>query len=298
MRVKGDEHAAFDVLEEEYRGKKRANGRDLIYSVVAALPQDDRRRRRRNLPIIRPKRILASRSGGVGSTKEYLVQLANFGGTEDVWVPKNQVDSMMAKKFDDAEKRKKRRQERGGPDLELLPSDFAAPGTSPLVLNGGPVKIQIMGIPGRAEKRCALDLLAKERFIIFLYDISNARYAGKYHPMAEVEQNGGTYTAVCTRVVDQKTSGGRNFGPKRKEAHVYYVLIKGGGKPNINLQKLLEDVADFQSVPAIKIPARLEVRNVSNFCANFPFITFLHTRTFFTRELTRRPMFHLLSSSF
>ena len=272
VRVKGDEYASFNIIEEEYRGKKRANGRDLIYSIVAALPQDDRRRRRRNLPI-QPKSILASRSV-VGGTKEYLVQLANFGETEDVWVGCVFVDSRMAKQFDDAEKRKKRRQERGGSALELLPADFADPGTSPLILNGGPVKLQVMAIP-RVDKRCALDLLAKGRFIIFSYDISNARYASKYRPTAEVEQNGGTYTAVCTRVVDQKTSGGRNFGPKRKEAHVYYILTKGGGKADINLQKLLEDVADWKSEPAVKIPARLEVRNLFplfEFPCNFPFI--------------------------
>ena len=272
VRVKGNEYASFDIIEEEYRGKKRANGRDLIYSIVAALPQDDRRRRRRNLPI-QPKSILASRSV-VGGTKEYLVQLANFGETEDVWVGCVFVDSRMAKQFDDAAKRKKRRQERGGSALQLLPADFADPGTSPLILNGGPVKLQVMAIP-RVDKRCALDLLAKGRFIIFSYDISNARYASKYRPTAEVEQNGGTYTAVCTRVVDQKTSGGRNFGPKRKEAHVYYILTKGGGKADINLQKILEDVADWKSEPAVKIPARLEVRNLFplfEFPCNFPFI--------------------------
>lgn len=37
------EYAAFDVIEAEYRSKKRKNGRDAIYSVVSALPRDDRR---------------------------------------------------------------------------------------------------------------------------------------------------------------------------------------------------------------------------------------------------------------
>jgi hypothetical protein len=45
----GDEWAAFDIIEAEYRNRKRKNGRDLIYSVVSALPRDDCRCR--NNPI-------------------------------------------------------------------------------------------------------------------------------------------------------------------------------------------------------------------------------------------------------
>ena len=267
VRVKGDEYASFKIIEEEYRCKKRANGRDLIYSVVASLPEDDRWRRGRP---IQPTSILGKRSDG--GRLEYLIQFESGAPIEDAWVAKQQLGpeaKKMAKNFDIAEKIKKRE----GPALEFLPSEFADPGTSPLVLNGGPVKMQVMAIP-RVDKRCALDLLAKGRFIIFSYDISNARYANKYRPEAEIHQNGGTYTAVCTRVVDEKTSGGRNFGPKRKEAHVFYILTKGGGKADINLQKLLEDVADWKSEPAVKIPARLEVRNLFPiyFRANFPFI--------------------------
>lgn len=269
VRVKGDEYASFKIIEEEYRCKKRANGRDLIYSVVASLPEDDRRRRGRP---IQPTSILGKRSDG--GRLEYLIQFESGTPIEDAWVAKQQLSpkaKKMAKEFDIAEKIKKRE----GPALEFLPSEFADPGTSPLVLNGGPVKMQVMAIPGKVATRCFLDSFAPGRFVTMSYDISNARHANKYRPEAEIHQNGGTYTAVCTRVVDQKTSGGRNFGPKRKEAHVYYILTKGGGKADINLQKLLEDVADWKSEPAVKIPARLEVRNLFplfEFPCNFPFI--------------------------
>lgn len=41
---------------------------------------------------------------------------------------------------------------------------------------------------------------------------------------------------------------------------MYYVLTKGGGLPDFDLQKELVKVADFSSLPSHKVPARLEVR--------------------------------------
>lgn len=45
----------------------------------------------------------------------------------------------------------------------------------------------------------------------------------------------------------------------KKNACVYYVLTKGGGLPEFNLQGELEKIADFKSLASYQIPARLEV---------------------------------------
>lgn len=272
----GDEHAAFDVIETEYRNKKRKNGRDLIYSVVSALPRDDDRSRHQSiqpkkaldadqvkvddLPLASTSKILGKRT--IGSRIEYLVRFAGLPDVEDAYVPKKKLGSKalrMAKKFDKDAEVKKRRQDRGGPAIDFLPSESAGAGTSPLMLNGEPVKVQVMADPGRIEKGCFLDEFAPGRALMRSYDISAGGRAKRYSPKAECQQNGGTYTAVATRIIDQKASG-RSFGPRKKDAYVYYVLTKDGGLPNFDLQKELEKVADFRSLPPHKIPARLEVR--------------------------------------
>ena len=272
----GDEYAAFEIVEKEYRNKKRKNGRDLIYSVVAALPRDDARSRNQpiqpkkalelepvtvdDLPLDSIEKILDKRS--VGSRIEYLVHFANLPETEDAWVPKRKLDSKalrMANKFDKDEKIKERRQGREGPEINFLPSEAAGAGMSPLVLNGEPVKALVMADPGKIEKGCFLDEFSPGRVLTRNYDISDASRTKRYSPKAECSGcYGGTYTAVATRILDQKTSGNQ-FGPRRKDACVYYVLTKGGGLPDFDLQKELEKVADFSSLPPHKIPARLEV---------------------------------------
>ena len=271
----GDEYAAFEIIEKEYRNKKRKNGRDLIYSVVAALPRDDHRSRNKpiqpkkalevqevkvdDLPLDSIEKILDKRS--VGSRIEYLVRFAGLPEEEDAWVPKRKLDSKalrMAKTFDDEALVKKRRKNRGGPEIDFLPSEAAGAGASPLMLNDEPVKVQVMADPGRIEKGCFLDEFAPGRVLMRSYDISDASRAKRYSPKAECQQNGGTYTAVATRIIDQKSSGNQ-FGLRKKDAYVYYILTKGGGLPDFDLQKELEKVADFSSLPPHKIPARLEV---------------------------------------
>ena len=273
----GDEHAAFDIIEAEYRNKKRKNGRDLIYSVVSALPRDDGRSRHKSiqpkksldddqvkvddLPLESVEKILGKRS--VGGRIEYLVHFANLSETEDAWVPKKKFDSKalrMANKFDKDAEVSKRKQGREGPDMNFLPSESVGAGTSPLMLNDEPVKVQVMADPGRIEKGCFLDEFAPGRALMRSYDISAGSRAKRYSPKAECQQNGGTYTATATRVVEQKNTGRSFGGPRKKDAIVYYILTKGGGLPEFNLQKELENLADFKSLPAHKIPARLEVR--------------------------------------
>ena len=285
----GDEHVAFDLLEAKFRKKTRKNGRDVIFSIVAALPEDDPRRRNR------PKKALSvvgvlGRRRLVQGRLEYLLRFAGStcSSHEDAWVPKSRLDSKaskLVKAYDLAEKIKNRE----GPALEFLPSGFADPGTSPLVLNGGPVKMHVMAIPGKCQNRCFLDAFAPGRVFMIMYDISQKTYCKKYRPAGVIYQNGGTYTAVATRVVDQKTSSGRNFGPKRKEAHVYYVLTKGGSLPDFDLLSQLEKVANFATLPPHKIPARLEVRieSLSSFCVFF--FIFLHKKSNHFKTLFSSP---------
>ena len=283
----GNEYDAFAIIEAEYRNKKRKNGRDLIYSVVSALPRDDARSRHQgiqpkkaleavqvkvdDLPLESVEKILDKRS--VGGRIEYLVHFANLSETEDAWVPKKRLDLKalrMANKFDKDAEVSKRKQGREGPDMNFLPSESAGAGTSPLMLNGEPVKVQVMADPGRIEKGCFLDEFAPGRVLMRSYDISAGSRAKRHSPKAECQQNGGTYTAVATRIIEQKSSG-KQFGAKRKDAYVYYVLTKGGGLPDFSLQKELEKVADFRSLPPHKVPSRLEVRKGFSFmCYFFP----------------------------
>ena len=278
----GDEHAAFDIIEAEYRNKKRKNGRDLIYSVVSALPRDDDRSRHQSiqpkkaldadqvkvddLPLASISKILGKRT--IGSRIEYLVRFGGLPDVEDAYVPKKKLDSKalrMAKKFDKDAEVKKRRQDRGGPAIDFLLSEFEGACASSFIFNGQPVEAIVFADPGKIDKRCFLDVFSPGRRIMKAsYEVSYLKKASRHNPVAELQENGGTYTAVATRIIDQKSSG-RSFGPRKKDAFVYYILTKGGGLPDFNLQKELEKVADFHSLSPHKVPARLEVRDGFSF---------------------------------
>ena len=165
----------------------------------------------------------------------------------------------VAKKFDKDAKKDEHQQERTGPSLEILPSKGVSVGTSPLVVNGGPVALIVMADSGKVDGRCFLDEFAPGRTMKFSFDITHSSRASSYNPEAEFQLNGGTYTALATRYNEEGSARSSYVWSQKKIACVYYILTKGGGLPEFNLQEELEKVADFKSVAPHQIPARLEV---------------------------------------
>lgn len=126
------------------------------------------------------------------------------------------------------------------------------------MVNGGPVALIVMAYPGKVDGRCFLDEFAPGRTMKFSFDITHSSRASSYNPEAEFQLNGGTYTALATRLVGEGARSSHVWSQK-KNACVYYVLTKGGGLPEFNLQGELEKIADFKSLASYQIPARLEL---------------------------------------
>lgn len=176
---------------------------------------------------------------------------------------KSKADQMVKKRsgskaLKDA-KKNEQQQERTGPSLEILPSKGVSVGTSPLVVNGGPVALIVMADPGKVDGRCFLDEFAPGRTMKFSFDITHSSKASSYNPEADFQLNGGTYTALATRYNEEGSARSSYVWSQKKIACVYYILTKGGGLPEFNLQGELEKVADFKSLAPHQIPARLEV---------------------------------------
>ena len=165
----------------------------------------------------------------------------------------------VVKKLDDDANINEQNQGRKGPSLEILPSTGTGNGTSPLVVNGGSVALIVMADPGKVEGRCFLDEFAPGRSIKFSFDVTHHSRATNYNPKTEFQLNGGTYTALATRLVEEGGARSSHVWSQKKSARVSYILTKGGGLPEFNLQKELEKVADFKSLKPHQIPARLEV---------------------------------------
>ena len=165
----------------------------------------------------------------------------------------------VAKKCGGDAKKKEQQQERTGPSLEILPSKGVSVGTSPLVVNGGPVALIVMADPGKVDGRCFLDEFSPGRTMKFSFDITHSSRASSYNPEAELQLNGGTYTALATRFIEEGSARSSHVWSQKRNACVYYILTKGGGLPEFNLQGELEKVADFKSLASQQIPARLEV---------------------------------------
>jgi len=145
------------------------------------------------------------------------------------------------------------------PSLAALPSDgLEEEIASTVMVAGNPVAVLGMADPGKVGGRSFLDVFAPGRKITLSFNISHISQARRYTAKPEFTLNGGTYTAVSTRTVDQKNSRGP-FGPKKNTAYVTYLLTKGGGRPDFHLQRELEKIADFASLSPPKISARLEV---------------------------------------
>jgi hypothetical protein len=126
--------------------------------------------------------------------------------------------------------------------------------------NGGMASTILFADPDKVEGgACFLEEFFAGRSFKCAYDVSCAKRASRLEPKREYKLDGGTYAAVSSRVIEEKRSGGNSYGPKKKVVYISYVLIKGGGLPDIDLREELEKVANFPTLPPHKIPARLEV---------------------------------------
>jgi hypothetical protein len=192
---------------------------------------------------------------------KYLIRWQGCTEEDDSWEPRSNLDPSIWKEAGNVRERVLTEQREQESPLELNQSSPFAESTGMLVQKMKlPVQQYIVGGGNMEETYNFLRLFVQGQPILNItFRFSASKFDNEFKPQVELVENGITYALVVSKTPRDKNKCVSRPWARKEEIDFKYVAIRGPGLAQWNPKKELEKVADFQSVPTHKVPARLEL---------------------------------------